>query len=75
MLLLTNLYSGKVISSTLTLGRGLPFSMYAPREVGGSSLLYIPIAYYMQQRGEGVQIACKIANVLNGRPCMLQHPH
>ena len=34
----------------------------------GSSLLYISIAYYML-KGEGwVQIACKIAYVLNGRP-------
>ena len=43
--------------------RALPFSTYAPR--GGSSLVYISIAYY---RGEGVQIACKIAYILNGRP-------
>ena len=34
----------------------------------GSSLLYISIAYYMQKGGEGVQIACKIAYILNGRP-------
>ena len=40
--------------------------MYAPR--GGSSPLYISIAYYMQKGGEGVQIACKIVYVLNGRP-------
>ena len=36
--------------------------------VGGSSLLYISIAYYMQKGGSGVQIACKLAYVLNGRP-------
>ena len=35
---------------------------------GGSSLLYISIAYYMQKGGGWVQIACKIAYVLNGRP-------
>ena len=38
---------------------------------GGSSLLYISIAYYMQTwggGGEGIQIACKIAYVLNGKP-------
>ena len=37
---------------------------------GRSSLLYIPIANYMQKikGGGGVQIACKIAYVLNGRP-------
>ena len=49
--------------------RGLPFSTYASR--GGwvwSSLLYISIAYYMQKGGGWVQIACKIAYVLNGRP-------
>ena len=34
----------------------------------GSSLLYISIAYYMQKGGGWVQIACKIAYVLNGRP-------
>ena len=34
----------------------------------GSSLLYISIAYYMQNGGGWVQIACKIAYVLNGRP-------
>ena len=33
-----------------------------------SNLLYIYIAYYMQKGGEGVQIACKIAYVINGRP-------
>ena len=37
----------------------------------GSSLLYISIAYYMQKGGGWVQIACKIAYVLNGRP--LEH--
>ena len=35
---------------------------------GESSLLYISIAYYMQKGGGWVQIACKIAYVLNGRP-------
>ena len=34
----------------------------------GSSLLYISIAYYMQTGGGGVQKACNIAYVLNGRP-------
>ena len=55
--------------SFVSLG-GLPFSMYAPRGGGrgGSRLLYISIAYYMQKGGEGVQIACKIAYILNGRP-------
>ena len=46
--------------------RGLPLSTYAPRGGGGSSLLYICIAHYMQKGW--VQIACKIAYVLNGRP-------
>ena len=48
--------------------RGLPFSTYAPRGRGGSSLLYISIAYYMQKGGDGVQITCEIEYVLNGRP-------
>ena len=46
--------------------RSLPFSMYAPRGGGGSDLLYISIAYYIQKGGGWVQIACKIAYVLNG---------
>ena len=33
-----------------------------------SSLLYISIAYYMQEGGEGVEIACKNAYVIIGRP-------
>ena len=40
---------------------------------GVSSLLYIYIAYYMQKGGEGVQIACKTAYVLNGRPLIQNH--
>ena len=49
--------------------RGLPLITYVPRgREGGSSLLYISIAYFMQKGGEGVQIACKIAYVFNGRP-------
>ena len=50
--------------------RGLPLITYAPRGRGvGSSLLVlcVSIAYYMQ-KGGGVQIACKIAYVINGRP-------
>ena len=35
---------------------------------GGSSLLYISIAYYMQKGGEGVQKSCKNAYVISGRP-------
>ena len=35
---------------------------------GGSCLLYISLAYYMQKGGGWVQIACKIAYILNGRP-------
>ena len=38
-----------------------------------SSLLYISIAYYMQKGGEGVQKACKIAYVINGRPLMVNN--
>ena len=50
--------------------KGLPFSMYAGG--GGSSLPYISIAYYMQKGEEGVQIACKIAHLLNGTPLSLK---
>ena len=39
--------------------------MYAPR-VGGWG--QASIAYYMQKGGGWIQIACKIAFVLNGRP-------
>ena len=38
-----------------------------------SSLLYLFIAFFMQKKkggGEGVQIACKDAYVINGRPLM-----
>ena len=42
---------------------------------GGSSLLHISIAYYMQKGGEGVQIACKIAYLLNGRPHIHKFNH
>ena len=60
--------------------RGLPFSMYAPRGGGGGavkSLIHISIAYFMQNEGKGVQIACKIAYVLNGRPLSVKDnaPH
>ena len=48
---------------------GPSISTYAPKGGGwGSSLLYISVAYYMQKGGGWVQIACKIAYVLNGRP-------
>ena len=42
---------------------------------GGLSLLYIYIAYNMQKGGGWVQIACKNAYVLKGRPleCMLDN--
>ena len=57
-----------IIPYALFCPRGLPLITYAPRGRGVSSLPYISIAYYMQKGGEGVQIACKIAYVLNGRP-------
>ena len=51
--------------------RGLPLITYAPRGRGGGGS-YIYIEYYMQKGGggerEGVQIACQIAYVINGRP-------
>ena len=33
--------------------RGLPLITYTPRRGGGSSLLYVSIAYYMQTKGGG----------------------
>ena len=58
-----------LLYDTMVTLRGLPLITYALRGGGGgSSLPYISIAYYMQKGGEGVQIACKIAYVLNGRP-------
>ena len=54
------------------MARGLPLITYAPRGRGGvgggGGLLYISIAYYMQKMKEGVQIACKFAYLINGRP-------
>ena len=48
---------------------GPPFSAYASRGGGvNPGLLYISVAYYMQKKGGWVQIACKIAYALNGRP-------
>ena len=35
---------------------------------GGSSLLYLSIAYFMQKGGGWVQTACKIVYILNGSP-------
>ena len=51
------------------LKRAVPLITDARRGEGGSSLLYFSIAYYMQKGGgEGVQITCKNAYVINGRP-------
>ena len=48
--------------------RGLPLITYAPRGLGGSKP---PIHFHCvlhAKRGGGVQIACKNAYVINGRP-------
>ena len=37
-----------------------------------SSLPYMSIAYYMQKGEEGLQIACTIAYVINGRPLIIK---
>ena len=60
----------RAVSKCKQISKGLPLITYAPRgKGGGSSLLYISIAYYMKKKGgEGVQIACKIVYVINGRP-------
>ena len=47
---------------------GLPLITYAPR---GRGWVKPPIHFYCvlhAKRGEGVQVACKIAYVINGRP-------
>ena len=50
---------------------GLPFSMYALRGRGGGvkSAIHFHCVLHAK-RGEGVQIACKIAYVLNGKPLL-----
>ena len=52
---------------------GLPFSMYAPRGSGVGQVSYIfPSCITCKKGGrEGVQIACKIVYILNGRPLSL----
>ena len=50
--------------------RGLPLIMNAPRGRGGGGFKP-PIHLYCilhAKRGEGVQIACQIAYIINGRP-------
>ena len=46
---------------------GLPFSTYAPRGRGGQVSYTFPLRITCKKGGEGVQIACKIAYVLNRR--------
>ena len=48
--------------------RGLPFSTYTPRGKGRGQVSYTFSLRVICKRGRGFQIACKIANVLNGRP-------
>ena len=48
--------------------RGLPFSTYAPRRRGNEVSYTIPLRITCKEVEEGVQIACKIVYVLNGRP-------
>ena len=54
--------------------RGLPLITYAPRGRGGGEVKP-PIHFYCvlhaKWGGEGVQIACKIVYVINGRPLTL----
>ena len=42
-----------LILTIIAIYRGLPLITYTPRARGGSSLLYISIAYYMQKGGRG----------------------
>ena len=39
--------------------------------MGGVEFSILSIAYYMQKEGGWVQLACKIAHILNGRPLSL----
>ena len=56
---------------TLVTLRGLPFSTYAPRVWGGGQVSYTFPSRITSKKGRrGVQIACKIVYVLNGRPLM-----
>ena len=49
--------------------RGLPLTTYAPRGRGGQVCYTFPLRITCQNKGgEGVQKACKIAYVINGRP-------
>ena len=50
--------------------RGLPLISYAPRGRGGGgqSCDIFPLRIYMQKGWEEVQIACKNAYLINGRP-------
>ena len=51
---------------------GLPLVTYAPRWRGGGSSLPVPFHCALHaKRGEGVQIACKKAYVINGRPLVM----
>ena len=53
---------------------GLPLITYAPRgrEGGGVKPALHFYCVLHAKRGEGVQIACKIAYVINGRPLLMQ---
>ena len=68
-------FNYQMIPHTYIFMRGLPLTTYAPRGRGGggSSLLYISIAYHMQKVGEGVQKPCTNAYVINGRPLMVSN--
>ena len=51
--------------------RGLPFSTYTPGGGGGGGEFKSPLHFYCilhAKMEEGIQIACKIVYVLNGRP-------
>ena len=62
-----------LICATSSPARGLPFSAYTPKGRGRvSQISYtfsLRIAHtHTQKKGGGVQIACKIVFILNGRP-------
>ena len=48
--------------------RGLPLITYTPRGRGSETSYAVLLRISRKKGGEGVQIACQIAYVINGRP-------
>ena len=68
-LFMSHLFSSLVNKSENPETRGFPFSTYTPRGRGGiKSPIHFHCVLHAKQGGGGVQITCKIAYVLNGKP-------